>query len=280
MSPRQLKPELLGNPAVWIRLGLRTGRPLMNFGDELTRYVLQYATGRKVLWSPPTRADVVAIGSILELYMRRPGHAVIWGTGLRAEIPENLKDEYRSHAGSVLAVRGPATRRELGLSDDIPMGDAGLLAAALIDRTMVKRTSGTVLIPHFRAWSTTEGRREITEARNAGIDVVPPTTHPLAVIKRVAGARFVLSSSLHGVIVAHSVGTPSQLLTVSDAGVEPQFKYGDYYASMGLTPDGVTLQTAMRGLDSLFERREAEAGPAEQRASELSESLVSAISAI
>lgn len=276
-SPRLLKPELFDNPAIWVRLGLRTGRPLMNFGDELTRDVLEYATGRKVTWSAPAKADVVAIGSILELYMRRSGHAKIWGTGLRGEIPAHLLPSYRAHADSILAVRGPHSRAQLGLPDDTPIGDAGLLAAALIDGARPAKSSKIVLIPHFRVWNTSEGRQEIREARRLGMEVVPPTLPPLTVIKKVAAARLVLSSSLHGVIVAHSVGTPTQLLTVSDSGVEPQFKYGDYFASMQLTNTAMSLSAARKDLDGLFQLREAEAPAAERRAAELSGSLLTAI---
>lgn len=279
-SPRQLKPELFGNPAIWVRLGVRTGRPLMNFGDELTRNVLEYATGRKVVWSAPDKADVVAIGSILELYMRRSGHAKIWGTGLRGEVPAHLVESYRAHSDSILAVRGPHSRAELGLPDDTPIGDAGLLAAAIIDGSRPRNTGKIVLIPHFRVWNTSEGRQEIRDARRLGMEVVPPTLHPLSVIKKVAAARLVLSSSLHGVIVAHSVGTPTQLLTVSDSGVEPQFKYGDYFASMQMQNTAMSMSSARSDLNGLFERRGAEAEHAERRAAELSGALLKSISSL
>jgi hypothetical protein len=57
---------------------------------------------------------------------------------------------------------------------------------------------------------------------------------PADVVGAIAGCDFVLSSSLHGLVVADSFGIPNAWLRVSDRQRGEGFKYRDYYAAFGL----------------------------------------------
>ena len=69
---------------------------VINFGDELTPYIIEYVSKRKTKWSPPKDADMFGIGSILHsadrkksIFRKSPLH--IWGTG--AIQPINLSNQ-------------------------------------------------------------------------------------------------------------------------------------------------------------------------------------------
>lgn len=218
------------NLSAWASLGLRTRRPMLNFGDELSPIVLAHVTNRRIEWAPPASAEVVAIGSVLDLVASRGARGLAWGTGLRD--PEKAQRVDPSVLRMV-AVRGHDTRRALGLPADTPVGDPGLLAARFVPDAL-KKSARPALVPHFTQWNSREGRGVISRLAEE-FDVLPPTMPPLDMIEAVARAPFVYSSSLHGVVVAHAVGTPAVLLRPgSGDSSEPDWKYGDYASALDI----------------------------------------------
>jgi hypothetical protein len=90
----------------------------------------------------------------------------------------------------------------------------------------------------------------------------------------------VLSSSLHGVVVAHSLGVPVQLVLGSSSHKrEPSWKYHDYFDSMDteLTTTGHDRLHDKAHLDLVFQRREAEAPRLADVSAELAEQLIKAL---
>ena len=62
-------------------------------------------------------------------------------------------------------------------------------------------------------------------------EVLYPTCNWRRFISRILTADLVISSSLHGIIVAEAFGIPSRLLRLTSA--EPMLKYQDYYSGTG-----------------------------------------------
>ena len=278
-SLRRLAPEIKHNSVAWAHLARLTGRPLKNFGDELSPAILEAVTGRSVNWSPAPRADVVAIGSIFELASQRPTRAAVWGTGIRGPFSEKEADRLRAQVGPILAVRGPLSRSGLGLPSSTPVGDPGLLSPLLVTR-QPQPTDETIVIPHFSAWNTVEGRSRLSNLEDSGLSIVPPALAPLEVLRRIARARFVVSSSLHGVIVAHSLGVPTQLLiNTSTSNPEPLFKYEDYFSSLGSEINHASYEHVAdkHRREELFQEREAQAPYFESRSADLAATLTRAI---
>ena len=80
-----------------------------------------------------------------------------------------------------------------------------------------------IVIPHFyeRSWfSKTDGEH-----------IVLPTEPWNEVIEKILDSEFVISGSLHGLIIAEAYGIPARYMRLSDR--EPLFKYLDYYLSTG-----------------------------------------------
>lgn len=273
-------PELRTNFSAWIKLAGLTRRPLTNFGDLLSPLVMEAATGRKVVWAPPERADIVGVGSILELYASRGSGAFIWGSGLRS-LPSSSSDISGSF-GNILAVRGPNTRAALGIPIGTPLGDPGLLAPHFAHRSKALQRRPLV-IPHFRTWASRGSRGLLSDLKINGFDVAPPSLEPRVMIDRINNASVVVTSSLHGVIVAHALGIPAQLVTTSTQQMaEPEFKYSDYASSMGTTLVAMPIRSLLNEGETrkVTEKLEPNVPGLRLAAEALAEGLVRSISVL
>ncbi|WP_245977199.1 polysaccharide pyruvyl transferase family protein [Cryobacterium soli] len=98
-------------------------------------------------------------------------------------------------------------------------------------------------------------------------------------LKEIANSRFVLSSSLHGVVVAHSLGVPAQLLTNEAQKREPMWKYEDYFASLGASMSTMPFERLLDAstVDEAYLKREEEAPSLESASSNLAKGLASSL---
>ena len=67
-------------------------------------------------------------------------------------------------------------------------------------------------------------------------------------ISQLTECEFILSSSLHGLIMADSFGIPNQWMVLSDKVEGKNFKFYDYYSVFDMPcPDFITLDNFMLG---------------------------------
>ncbi|MGK9219626.1 MULTISPECIES: polysaccharide pyruvyl transferase family protein [unclassified Microbacterium] len=137
----------------------------------------------------------------------------------------------------IFGVRGPLTAsalREAGfdLSELRFMLDPGLLIGEVFPHLKNERSlpGREIFIPHYRERDTYRGYRAPAN-RNLRLVSVDCTAEELG--RAIARSEVVYSSSLHGVIFAHALGRPAVL--VAPATAEPELKYRDYFASVGLS---------------------------------------------
>lgn len=200
------------------------GRKFVNFGDYLSLKIVERMVGRPVRVykkAPKNREKkLLALGSLL--YFANDGD-VLWGTGTNAK-QLNKKDYKFSHL-DVRAVRGPLTRAFLMNTFQIECpeiyGDPALLFPYLFPEFKRKENPSYdyIIIPHFS--------EEDLFLKEEWQNVVFSTEPWDQVLDKILDSRFVISSSLHGVIVAEAYGIPARLLRITDN--EPMFKYQDYY---------------------------------------------------
>jgi len=210
-----------------------------NFGDQITPLLLR-KYGFTPIHESPARARFFATGSILEHVP--DGYAgVVLGSGL---IHESTR--VALPFATVLAVRGALTRERLGCGEEVALGDPGLLSASIMEEREVKRFE-LGIVPHYIdarnpifAWLAKRFADDV-----AIIDVSRP---PLAVFSAIDKCRHIISSSLHGLIVADSMGLPNAWC-FSGGLKGGRFKFDDYYSSIGITADPALL----RGDESLSE---------------------------
>jgi hypothetical protein len=206
--------------------------PAPNFGDQLSRDVVAWVSGRDVVTVRPRQAALFAIGSLMHVLAkfftdppRRARKPILWGTGVlnpffRRDFLANL--DIRIMRGPV----GAAIAR-------VPMsafGDPGLFAPDAMGHAP-QRADRIVVIPHH---SQMDGEAyapfAALVARDPALRLVDPRRSPTEVCAEIASAAHVFSASLHGLVVADAYGVAN---TWIDLGAQGRMKYHDYAASVG-----------------------------------------------
>lgn len=192
-----------------------------NFGDELTPLLLQRFAGLDPEWGPPETARCVVVGSIVE-------HLPLNYAGFVAGVGKLYEDTVVNlPKATILGLRGPLTAK--GVPGDFVLGDPGLLANELVgpveqvynlgvvghwsDRALAQR-------PEFLRWDPL---------------IIDPAGDPLTVIRQIGSCKKVVSSSLHGIVVADAFGIPRR--TEMAAQFEREggpTKFIDYNATIGV----------------------------------------------
>ncbi|MBU2982318.1 polysaccharide pyruvyl transferase family protein [Lentibacter algarum] len=199
-----------------------------NFGDALSQLVTAHASGRAVVHAEPRDAEVFAVGSILQFARRvwgkegRPSHRpTIWGTGMLGA----LRTDFVEHV-DVAMLRGPITASLLGLKVE-SYGDPGVLTSEALgkkpeqhDRIGLVLHHGQLGHPSVKALLKSEPSVEYIDVQGTPEEVCP----------KIGACKHVISSSLHGLIVADSYGVPNTWL---DPLKQPRMKYYDYAAGIG-----------------------------------------------
>ncbi|HNS21161.1 MAG TPA: polysaccharide pyruvyl transferase family protein [Sedimentisphaerales bacterium] len=232
-------------------LKLYWSRSKPNFGDAMSPMVCERLAGCPVVYADRRHCDLVAQGSLLhrfrEWFFHPPIH--VWGTGYIEECRAR-RSRFHYHA-----VRGHLSARLIRGAMIDTFGDPGLLADVLwpeLCRTPKRHKIG--LVPHYseRTHPAVKQLMDLTDD-SLMIDVFQDVTE---VLRQVASCECVLSSSLHGLVVADAFGVPNAWLRLSGELRGNEFKFRDYYSVYGLdqtvrplTAEEITLQRLARITD-------------------------------
>lgn len=149
---------------------------------------------------------------------------MVWGSGYMKSVSPETAQKLQ-----FLAVRGPLTASYLDL-DKIALGDPGIFANELVGNDIPK-THKVGVIPHL------SHRAYLSDGRLAGIDGViridPKTADYMSVIERIASCEYILSSSLHGLIIADALSIPNTWIDPFGINRMAKMKYYDYALSVG-----------------------------------------------
>lgn len=207
----------------------REGKGIENFGDLASPYVIEKLSGRKTkhvkpnsFWYRNFLKHYISTGSII-------GHAnansIVWGSGI-------IQKDDTPGAGKFLAVRGPKSReRLLALNYAVPekYGDPALLLPRLYHPELSKKIK-LGIVPHY-----TDYKRVKNQWASEDVLVIDVFTNRIEqVLDQIIGCEQIVSSSLHGVIVAHAYGIPALWVKFSDQLFGDNIKFYDYFASVGL----------------------------------------------
>jgi pyruvyltransferase len=236
----------------WCRGSGRNDSSLQNFGDYLSPIIVEILSGKKVSYSPVKKADLIAIGSVLAREKKAKILGIkrtldIWGAG--AGYPdEEFSAHHRYHA-----VRGEHTRSKIknDAGCNTVLGDPGLLADSYVDKSNIKKWR-VGIIPHYVDQSNINLAEIVGSLKGSKIINVFDTVEN--VLKEISQCEYVLSSSMHGLIVADSYGVPNRRLKLSD-GIISDHKFKDYYSCFSIyEPEPFTVETITEnGLDLDFE---------------------------
>lgn len=213
-----------------------------NFGDRLSPIVVRYLTGREIRYSEAP-GKLLAVGSVMD--RGAPGD-VVWGAGLRRD--ESVRELH------VLAVRGPLTRSVLlrrGVDCPAVYGDPAVFMPEIY-RPACDKSERISVLPHY------SDRILQWMAWQADLPVILPHEPPRIVIDRILKTELLVTSSLHGLILAEAYGVPVVLLRQRRQYWEPHFRFLDYFLSTGREDQtiwDVSIREAVRRVDGIEKPR-------------------------
>ncbi|WP_423818449.1 polysaccharide pyruvyl transferase family protein [Salinimicrobium sp. TIG7-5_MAKvit] len=202
-----------------------------NYGDLLSKYLVEKISGKetrfvhpkKQAWYKTKKANLLAIGSIIHHASK---DSVVWGSGIIDHEQELKKADFR-------AVRGPRTREyllKLGYECTEVYGDPAILLPDHYNPKVEKRYK-LGIVPHYhdyaKALEIFGGMEKVKVLDLLTMDVEATT-------KEILECDRILSTSLHGLIVAHAYGIPAVWIKMSSKIFGNDIKYTDYLESVGL----------------------------------------------
>lgn len=205
-----------------------------NFGDDLNRILGELISGKRVI---PYKYAIVSrllkktnylcIGSVVSQLTNE--QTVIWGGGvLSPEKPLAHKPL------KVLAVRGPLSRKYLvghGVECPEVYGDPAILLSRYYRPASTKKRYKIGIIPHY------------TDKKNPLLDLyrqedsvyifdIQNYRNYKLLIDTLCACEFIISSSLHGLIISDSYGIPNLWVEFSSGVLGGRFKFEDYFLSV------------------------------------------------
>lgn len=225
-----------------------------NFGDLLNIDIMATVFGLTAIYTSTQQCKMICIGSVLDKFIEKkkfyfsrffskpvsPVH--VYGSGFIRPAPKYSK---LTHPLIVHAVRGYISLERLkGLGvnppGDVVIGDPGLLASLLLQKPVSKQYK-IGIIPHHKERALPLFKEIVNGIK--GSKIIDATMPVMDVVKEIAQCETVLSTSLHGLIVADSFGIPNRWAIASDLLSGGNYKFWDYYSAYGITePQGFDLR--------------------------------------
>ena len=219
-----MRPVLAGLPISGIKA--YWWRKIKNFGDGLAPLLLDHFCDVELSWAPIGDASITSIGSVLEHIPPRWNGYVCGSGRLKENSDVNLSN------ATLIALRGPLSAR--GIKGNFALGDPGLLADELVGPQDKYWHLG--IVPHWKDRELWPRFSRMFQSRSeVSVKLIDPRKPPLDVITEIGACRRIVTSSLHGMIVADAFGIPrrveiaSALLNETEGG---DFKFRDYSASI------------------------------------------------
>lgn len=202
---------------------------LGNYGDMLSPYIVERMSDRRCehydlkvkrkWWA--RRKHLTAIGSIMR---HCESTSVVWGTGIITREDQFPKAKFH-------AVRGPETLkriRALGYPCPEVFGDPALLLPSFYNPT-VERTHALGIIPHIVDYDAVCELHVATD----GVRTIQFLTDNLErTTREILSCERIISSSLHGIIVAHAYGIPATWVRFSESLAGDDVKFADYLGAV------------------------------------------------
>ena len=160
---------------------------------------------------------LLGIGSILDYANQK---CLVWGSGFR---------EYgsKTNCKQIYAVRGYLSLQRLNLENkQIAIGDPAILLPYIYQPNRRQTYKQVSIIPHYK------DHEMICTLNNRNRNIINIMTNDVEeFIDQIVSSKFVLSTSLHGVIIAHAYHIPALWIKCGYVG-SSDFKYYDYFSSV------------------------------------------------
>jgi pyruvyltransferase len=138
-----------------------------------------------------------------------------------------------------MAVRGSITRDLIGAPKNTTLGDPGLLISDVIQYRQKKKYR-LGFVPHYH--DLADYRLHILKKRYKNdVCLINVLRSPIRVSEDINRCENIISSSLHGLVVADSLGIPNRWAVMSDKVFGKGFKFRDYYSAMGIDREPISI---------------------------------------
>lgn len=201
-----------------------------NWGDSINEFIFESILERKIyssnkIFNFRNQESITGIGSVLNSRLKNYS---IWGSGFLSE-----KHTLIYPPNEVLAVRGKLTQRKVqslfGKTSDL-LGDPGLLFREFYN-PQLKKGYQLGIIPHFKELDE-KVIQNVRASFGSDINIISPTLDIFKFADEVSKCERILSSSLHGLVLAESYGIPTSRIFISDKLIGGDFKFEDYYSGV------------------------------------------------
>ena len=206
-----------------------------NWGDFVNLFLFQKLVNKPVISSKRIYTlkhqnnPIFGIGSILNANLN---NSVIWGSGF---IKEPVK--IQGTPKRILALRGKLSAKVFE-DNNIPhngvYGDPALLFPTFY-KPMKEKKYELGIVPHYTELNEFIKAQPIIA--KLGIKIISPIVEGdkvYNIIDEICECEHVISSSLHGLILADAYGVPSARFTFKNKIIGGSFKYDDYYSGVGI----------------------------------------------
>ena len=229
-----------------------------NFGDVLGPYIVENLSGKEAMYTPLLHTGLnktfvltylraiynrklsvkemyyntlfligkqpnllITIGSVIDWYTNP--NCDIWGAGIMNRNSPITKANFYAVRGKYSQLR----LKELGHEPAKAIGDPALLTP-MIYKPKSEKKYALGIIPHFLHYEET-----ITRVNSDKILVINLLDDIEKVIEDVYSCDKIISSSLHGIIIAHAYGVPALWFWLSKEHIGgDDIKFADYFSSV------------------------------------------------
>lgn len=207
-----------------------------NFGDLIGPWLASKLTGKSVVNIRNRNSSTGAIygvGSIINSITKDHKNSRIWGSGLitDARIEKVMANLKEASVEKITSVRGKVTAkylRDYGFNVPEIYGDPALIFSDLYTPKKTDVTGKKVIVPHYIHYKLFKNLDlQDYHIVNVKDDVTD-------VIDQIAGASSVISTSMHGLILAQSYQVPWLHLHILDdlKLVGDDFKFKDFFTTL------------------------------------------------
>ena len=205
-----------------------------NLGDAINKELVEYLSEKKVfqyndLLIKPNIPVYSVIGSLLD--KSNVKNLVIWGSGFMKSSNDILEPPLQ-----INLVRGKLTQKKLQNQNiDCPTsyGDPGLLLPVLYRPTPRTKKYKLGIIPHINDKKNLLVKTFLYNNKSDTV-FIDIQSKPHIFVDKITACEFIISSSLHGLIFSDAYRIPNRWVKFSDLVEGGDFKFLDYYSSVGI----------------------------------------------
>lgn len=218
LGARRYGGEVLPLPAHWYHQD-------PNFGDRLTPWLLIHYGIRAEL-TPVENSIAFGVGSLHD-GIPSDFSGFVLGTGQLNPTRRPLT------SAKFVSVRGALSRDNMGAPGGTALGDLGLLSDRVFGRGRTHRK--IALVPHRMHRGASWVDR--LYAQSERIIIVDVGWNPQRVARVISGSQAVITSSLHGLILADSYGIPAAWGNPAPYTAGREHKFLDHESAVAMSPE-------------------------------------------